>query len=133
MPDEYLVLTQDEVQKNADVFSEDDGDDRMREVSSTLLRGVYDRVQAGQLEIFYRTEGVDFTFVGNANVMMQKAQLPANARQLQEICQILPGEFSRLFGRPIGMENCEMRFIAGRSALDRAFDGALLGTQDPPV
>jgi len=82
VPDEYLVLTQDEVQKNADVFSEDDGDDRMREVSSTLLRGVYDRVQAGQLEIFYRTEGVDFTFVGNANVMMQKAQLPANARQL---------------------------------------------------
>ncbi len=129
VPDEYLVLTQDEVQKNADVFLEDDGDDRMREVSSTMRRGVYDRVQAGQLEIFYRTEGGDIAFVDNVNVMMQKAQLPANARQLQEICQILPEEFSRLFGRPIGMENCEMRAIAGRSALYLAFDGALLGTK----
>ena len=129
VPDEYLVLTQNEVQKNADVFLEDDGDDRMREVSSTMRRGVYDRVQAGQLEIFYRTEGGDIAFVDNVNVMMQKAQLPANARQLQEICQILPEEFSRLFGRPIGMENCEMRAIAGRSALYLAFDGALLGTK----
>lgn len=129
VPDEYLVLTQDEVQKNADVFLEDDGDDRMREISSTMRREVYDRVQAGQLEIFYRTEGVDITFVDNVNVMMQKAELPANARQLQEICQILPEEFSRLFGRPIGMENCEMRAIAGRSALYLAFDGALLGTK----
>ena len=129
VPDEYLVLTQDEVQKNAGVFLEDDGDDRMREVSSTMRRGVYDRVEAGQLEIFYRTEGVDIAFVDNVNVMMQKAQLPANARQLQEICQILPEEFSRLFGRPIGMENCEMRAIAGRSALYLAFDGALLGTK----
>lgn len=129
VPDEYLVLTQDEVQKNADVFLEDSGDDRMREVSSTMRRGVYDRVEAGQLEIFYRTEGVDIAFVDNVNVMMQKAQLPANARQLQEICQILPEEFSRLFGRPIGMENCEMRAIAGRSALYLAFDGALLGTK----
>lgn len=129
VPDEYLVLTQDEVQKNADVFLEDDGDDRMREVSSRIRGGVYDRVQAGQLEIFYRTEGDDIAFVDNVNVMMQKAQLPANARQLQEICQILPEEFSRLFGRPIGMENCEMRPIAGRSALYLAFDGALLGTK----
>jgi len=129
VPDEYLVLTQDEVQKNAGVFLEDDGDDRMREVSSTMRRVVYDRVEAGQLEIFYRTEGGDIAFVDNVNVMMQKAQLPANARQLQEICQILPEEFSRLFGRPIGMENCEMRAIAGRSALYLAFDGALLGTK----
>ena len=129
VPDEYLVLTQDEVQKNADVFLEDDGDDRMREVSSTMRRGVYDRVQAGQLEIFYRTEGGDIAFVDNVNVMMQKAQLPANARQLQEVCQILPEEFSRLFGRPIGMENCEMRAIAGGFALYLAFDGALLGTK----
>ena len=129
VPDEYLVLTQDEVQKNADVFLEDDGDDRMREVSSTMRRGVYDRVQAGQLEIFYRTEGGDIAFVDNVNVMMQKAQLPANARQLQEICQILPEEFSRLFGRPISMDNCDMSAIAGRSALYLAFDGALLGTK----
>lgn len=69
--DEYLVLTQDEVQKNADVFLEDSGDDRMREVSSTMLCEVYDRVQAGQLEIFCRTEGVDIAFVDNVNVMMQ--------------------------------------------------------------
>jgi hypothetical protein len=94
-----------------------------------MRRVVYDRVEAGQLEIFYRTEGGDIAFVDNVNVMMQKAQLPANARQLQEVCQILPEEFSRLFGRPIGMENCEMRAIAGGSALYLAFDGALLGTK----
>lgn len=89
VPDEYLVLTRDEVQKNAEVFFEDAGDGRMRAVSSTLRRGVYDRVQAGQLEIFYRTEGVGSAFVDNVNVMMQKAELPANARQLQDICQLL--------------------------------------------
>ena len=129
VPDEYLVLTRDEVQKNADVFLEDGGDRRLREIPTAMRREVYQRVESGQLEIFYRTEGVDVAFVDNVNVMMQPAELPSNERQLREICQLLPEEFSRIFGRPIGMENCEMRAIAGGSALYLAFDGALLGTK----
>ena len=42
---------------------------------------------------------------------------------------VLPGEFSRLFGRIVSLDGCELRTIAGRNALYLEFDGALPGTK----
>ena len=60
---------------------------------------------------------------------LRLAELPANDGQLREICQLLPGEFSRMFGRPIALDDCELRAVAGRRSLYLAFDGALVGTK----
>jgi hypothetical protein len=91
-------------------------------------RAVYDRVQAGELEIFYRREDTAGSFIDNVNVLMQSADLPSTPAQLEKICQILPTEFSRVFGRPIAMDVCEMRERISRRSLYLEFDGAIPGT-----
>ena len=89
---------------------------------------VFDRVQAGELEIFYRRDGMSGSFVDNVNVLMQPANLPSTPQQLARICQILPSEFSRVFGRPIAMDFCEIRERVNRRSLYLQFDGAIPGT-----
>jgi hypothetical protein len=129
VPDVYLVLTADEVTNNAELFLDDEAGDAYGGVPSALRREVFQRVQNGEIEIFYRTEGVDFDFVDNVNVMVQRAMIPKTGSQLKEVCRILPGEFSRMFGRPIALDDCELRAVAGRRSLYLAFDGALVGTK----
>ncbi|MEM9175372.1 MAG: hypothetical protein AAGC67_09060 [Myxococcota bacterium] len=129
VPDVYLVLTAEEVAKNADLFLSEEADDAYGAIPTALRREVFQRVQSGEIEIFYRTEGVEFDFVDNVNVMVQRALLPNDEAQLAEVCRVLPGEFSRMFGRPIALDDCEIRAVAGRRSLYLAFDGALAGTK----
>jgi hypothetical protein len=129
VPDVYLVLTRDEVRENAAFFVEDEASERFDAIPAPMRRELYDRVRTGQLEIFYRTEDVDLSFVDNVNIMKQRAELPSGAAELREVCELLPAEFSRVFGRPIGLDGCEMRVVADRPALYLAFDGALPGTK----
>lgn len=129
VPDFYLVLTAEEVAKNAELFLDDAEGESAGGIPSAMRREVFARVQAGEIEIFYRTEGVDLGFVDNVNVMVQRARIPSSQRQLDEVCRVLPGEFSRMFGRPIGLDSCELRAVAGRPSLYLAFDGALDGTK----
>lgn len=129
VPDAYLVLTADEVSNNAELFLEEEAGDAYGGIPSALRREVFQRVQDGEIEIFYRTEEVDFDFVDNVNVMVQRARIPKSEAQLAEVCRILPGEFSRMFGRPIALDDCELRAVAGRRSLYLAFDGALAGTK----
>lgn len=127
VPDVWLVLTRGEVAKNASAFMDEDGD-RFGSVPDEMRRVVFARVQAGELEIFYRREGSSGSFVDNVNIMTQPADLPVSERQVAGVCRVLPGEFSRVFGRPIGMDSCEMRELMGRPALYLQFDGAIPGT-----
>ena len=129
VPDAYLVLTAEEVASSADVFLDEEADDAYGGIPSAVRREIFQRVQSGEIEIFYRTEDVDFDFVDNVNVMVQKALIPSSDAQLAEVCRILPGEFSRMFGRPVGLDDCELRAVAGRPSLYLAFDGALAGTK----
>lgn len=129
VPDAYLVLTADEVAENAELFLEESEGDAYGRIPSAMRGEVFARVQRGEIEIFYRTEGVDFDFIDNVNVMVQRARIPTNQAQLDEICSVLPEEFSRMFGRPIGLDDCELRPVVGRSSLYLAFDGALAGTK----
>ena len=112
-----------------ELFLEESKGDVYGRIPSAMRGEVFARVQRGEIEIFYRTEGVDFDFVENVNVMVQRARIPTNQAQLDEICNVLPEEFSRMFGRPIGLDDCELRAVAGRPSLYLAFDGALAGTK----
>lgn len=127
VPDVWLVLTRSEVAENAAAFMDDDGD-RFGSVPPAMREVVFERVAAGQLEIFYRREGISGSFVDNVNIMTQPADLPVSEQQVDGICRVLPGEFSRVFGRPIGLDRCEMRELMGRRALYLEFDGAIPGT-----
>lgn len=128
VPDVWMVFTSDEVVGNAGRFLEDGGASRFEGIPEEMRRAIHDRVQAGELEIFYRSEGTPGSFVENVNVMIQEVALPGTHEQLVGVCRLLPTEFSRIFGRPIGMEACEMRLRADRRALYLQFDGPIPGT-----
>ena len=128
VPNVWLVLTRDEVATSADLFLGDGGSSALESVPLAMRRVVYDRVQAGELEIFYRRDGASGSFVDNVNVLMQPANLPSTVDQVATICEILPTEFSRVFGRPIAMDVCEIRERVSRRSLYLEFDGAVPGT-----
>jgi hypothetical protein len=129
VPNVWLVLTRSEVANSAEIFLGDGGAFGLGSVPLDMRRAVYDRVQAGELEIFYRREDTLGSFIDNVNVLMQSADLPSTPAQLEKICQILPTEFSRVFGRPIAMDVCEMRERISRRSLYLEFDGAVPGTK----
>ena len=128
VPNVWLVLTRGEAADRAEMFFGDGESSRLGSVPLAMRRVVYDRIQAGELEIFYRREGEPGSFIDNVNVLMQPADLPSTAEQLVRICQILPSEFSRVFGRPIAMDVCEFRERVSRRSLYLQFDGAIPGT-----
>jgi hypothetical protein len=128
VPEVWLVLTRSEAAKNASSFLEDDGVGGFGAVPQSTRRAVFERIESGQLEIFYRRDGLSGSFVDNVNVMLQPADLPSSAVELEGFCRALPTEFSRVFGRPIGMDSCEMRVLVNRPALYLQFDGAIPGT-----
>ena len=128
VPEVWQVLSQSEVADNAGVFSGETPNDAMAGVPASMREAVVDRIRAGELEIFYRRDGVTDGFVDNVNVMTQQTNLPSDRPQIDQLCRLLPAEFSRVFGRPIGMERCEVRERAARRALYLQFDGAIPGT-----
>ncbi|MBY0401973.1 hypothetical protein K2X89_16895 [Myxococcota bacterium] len=130
VPDIWLVLTRGEVERNSALFLEEDGGGvgGLDRIPLSMRRTVFDRVLAGELEIFYRRESDSDVFVDNVNFLLQPAELPSTREQLAGVCRLLPGEFSRIFGRPIAMEACEMRDRARRPALYLQFEGAIPGT-----
>jgi hypothetical protein len=130
VPDVWLVLTRREVERNSELLPEDEGDvaEALERIPLSMQRTVFDRVRAGELEIFYRRENASDAFVDNVNLVLQSVELPATREQLAGVCRLLPGEFSRIFGRPISMDACEMRVRAQRPALYLQFEGAVPGT-----
>jgi hypothetical protein len=113
---------------NASRFLGEGRSSRFDAIPLPMRRVLYDRIHAGELEILYRSEGAPGSLVENVNVMIQTVRLPSTHEELVEICRMLPTEFSRAFGRPIGMDVCEMRDRTGRTVLYLQFDGPIPGT-----
>lgn len=128
VPDSWLVLTRSEVVAKAEIFLDEAGSADLASIPLAMRRRVYDRVRAGELEIFYRREGSSGSFIDNVNILVQPGQRPSTPEEVAQICAMLPGEFSRVFGRPISMDVCEIRDRIRRRALYLQFDGAIRGT-----
>jgi hypothetical protein len=128
VPDVWLVLTRSEVVDHAEMFLADDGFSGLRAIPLAMRRMVYDRVRGGELEILYRMEDSSGAFIDNINILVQPGQRPTTPGEVAQICSILPTEFSRVFGRPISMDACEMRDRIRTRALYLQFDGAVPGT-----
>lgn len=130
VPDVWLVLTRGEVEQHAELFLDGSGSgvDALERIPVAMRRTVFDRVRAGELEIFYRRESESDGFVDNVNFLLQRTEPPMTREQLVGVCRVLPTEFSRIFGRPISMEACEMRERLFRPVLYLQFEGAVPGT-----
>lgn len=132
VPDTWLVLTRGAVSERSDLIlgeSDPQNPNVLDVIPEDARRAVLERIERGDLEIFYRRGAVANEFIDNINVMRQSTTFPATPEQVQAICRVLPVEFSRIFGRPIAMDHCEARDMVGRRALYFQFDGAVEGTK----
>jgi hypothetical protein len=128
VPDVWLVLTRGEVERNSSLFLAGDGVAGLDQIPTAMRKHVFDRIRNGELEVFYRRENEAEDFIDNVNFLLQPAELPVSQAELDGVCHALPGEFSRIFGRPIAMEACEMRDRVRGPALYLQFEGAVPGT-----
>jgi len=128
VPDTWLVLTRNEAAAKAEIFLDEAGSSELAAIPLAVRRKVYERIRAGELEIFYRRESSSGSFIDNVNVLVQPGQRPSTPEDVAQICAMLPGEFSRVFGRPISMDVCEIRERIRQRALYLQFDGAIRGT-----
>lgn len=132
VPDVWLVLTRGEVSDHANLLLGDEDPEApsaLDAIPAAMRRVVFGRIQRGEIEIFYRNDLDPGSFLDNINVMRQSTKFPGNAAEVAAICKLLPSEFSRVFGRPITMDMCELRDMVGRAALYFQFDGAVEGTK----
>jgi hypothetical protein len=89
-----------------------------------MRRTVFDRIRAGEPRSHRRESGA--SFVDNVNFCSSRRAAPPD--QLVGVCRVLPVEFSRIFGRPIAMDACELRERVRRPVLYLQFEGAIPGT-----
>jgi hypothetical protein len=130
VPDVWLVLTRGEVERNGTRFVDGEvgGVEPLEQIPLAMRRTVVDRIRAGELEIYYRRESEVTGFVDNVNFLLQPTEPPLSRDQLVGVCRVLPVEFSRIFGRPIAMDACELRERVRRPVLYLQFEGAIPGT-----
>lgn len=135
LPDTWVALTRREVANQADVLLGRDGGQASTDrhvldgLPSEMRAVVVERIERGELEIYYQPDAPVGTFVDNVNVMRQASTLPTSEDEIAAICRVLPREFSRVFGRPIAVDACELRDVIGRRAVYFQFDGATEGTK----
>jgi hypothetical protein len=128
IPEHWLVLTQQELKENPDLFDFDKKD--WGTVDKNLLKDVVDKVKSGNVEVYFNKKTSDSIFLDNINVMKAVGKIPENNTQLQEVCNLLPNQFSSYFGRTIKVYQCKLLDINNLKPLFLEYDGVGEGTRN---
>lgn len=127
LPSHWLVLTKQEVKDNPDLF--DFSREAFPNVNKNLLEQIRGQVESGRIEYYLNQRTSDLEFSDNINVTKILAKIPTNRQELSELCDFLPAELSRLYGRKINLYACEFRKVGGLHTLYADFDGVVEGTR----
>ncbi|MEW6646477.1 MAG: hypothetical protein AB1450_04720 [Pseudomonadota bacterium] len=125
--DDWLVLTPKELKDNPELFNVD----KLKggSIDPALLEQVVGMVRSGQVEVYLHQKTSDARFADNVNFLTQVGRLPTAASEVKGVCDVLPGELSQAFGRPIRMYQCGARQVGKAAALQAEFDGMIEGTR----
>lgn len=124
---DWLIMSQQQLQNGVSVLNSDNP--RFIGMDSGVLRQVAEKVNNGEMEVYFHKGVGAGGFVNNVNVIRQSARIPADAAELKQTCDQLPSAFSQYFGHPISLYQCALVSVDGKSALLLEFDGALGGTR----
>ena len=127
IPEHWLVLTRQELRDNPDVFDFDKK--QFGEVEKNLMRDVISRIESGRVEIYYNQETSDSVFSDNINVVKTIGRIPENEGERHDICSLLPGQLSSVFGREIKVHQCKLKKVNQLDSLFLEFDGVVEGTR----
>jgi hypothetical protein len=100
----------------------------MQALDPAVLAKVRASIEAGSVEYYFPQSEVARAFRDNVNVQMSAGRLPAGAEQVAEACAGLGGALGKAFGRPVEIETCEAREVAGENALFVESGGAIPDT-----
>ncbi len=126
IPEQWLVLTRQELKDNPDLFDLDDK--QFRNVDKNLLKKVTEEIKLGRVEFYFNLVTSDISFADNINVGKNVGKIPENNDQLQKVCDMLPEQLSSYFGRRVRVYQCILKDVNGLSSLFLEFDGMIEGT-----
>ena len=125
VPDNWIVMTRQEIKENADLFS----DFELPGVDPAMTKIIQSKIQSGQLEFFFR-KGAASNFADNINVTKNLQQEIKGDEELAQLCEVLPAEIAKLYGKAVKSYACDLRSIGGHSAVYLDFDGVVDGTRN---
>jgi hypothetical protein len=127
IPLHWLIMSGEEIKKNPDLFDFDTG--VFKNVNKTLLQQIKNQVVQGKAEVYFNKRTSDNYFSDSINVSKGIGRMPQNNSEMKKICDNLPSEFSKLFGKPVKVYSCELRKISGLNASYIEYDGIVENTR----
>jgi len=125
VPDNWIVLSRQEVRENPDLF---DGLS-IEGVSPDVMKNFETRVESGSVEMYFRQEEGVASFADNINVIKQLQVLPETAGDLKKYHEALPAEFEKAFGRRLKLHESRLAEVGGRNAVFLEFEGVVPNTR----
>jgi hypothetical protein len=127
IPSHWLILTKQELQDNPDLLNFEG--DEFKDTNRDVLNQVKNMVAAGQTEIYINKKTSTISFNDTINVMKAIGSLPKTVDELNQVCEVLPKELSKYYGKPTKVYKCELRTVAEFNSLYSVFDGVVDGTK----
>jgi len=127
IPPHWLVMSGEEIKKNPDLFDFDKG--AFKNVDKNFFQQIKNQVAQGKAEIYYNQNTSDNYFWDSINVTKAIERMPQNNSEMKKICNNLPSEFAKIFGKPVKFYSCELRKISGLNAFYIEYDGIAENTR----
>lgn len=125
VPDNWLVLTRQEVKDNPDLFE----NVKINGMSPELMQEIMKKIRSGSIEFYFRQGTEISSFNDNINVVKEIRTIPSSTKDLAKVCEALPGQFKQMFGRPLEFHACEFAEVADRNAIYLEFEGVAPNTR----
>jgi hypothetical protein len=125
VPDNWLVLTRQEVKDNPDLFE----DFTIEGASPELMQALIRKIRSGSVEMYFRQGTEISSFNDNINVYKEIRAIPSSPEGVARECKAVPDQFKQAFGRPFEIHACEIAKVADRNAIYLEFEGIAPNTR----
>jgi hypothetical protein len=95
------------------VFEAAEKNRTLLDMPQDLYAKLKEKIAGGEVEYYYKTDGPSFSI----SVFQQPGTLPQSSNAVQETCQALPEELSKLSKNPVKVYECRLTTLGNSSAL----------------
>ena len=125
IPSHWLIMSAEELKQNPELLAFDN--EMFKNTDKRMFEQVRNMVASRNMEFYWRCRDNQQTasnyFVDTINVSKSLGQLPKNASESKELCDIYPNQLSTAYGKPIEVYSCGYKKVSGLNAFYLEYDG----------
>ncbi len=95
------------------VFEAAEKERTLADLPQDLYAALKEKIAGGDVEYYYRTEGPSFSI----SVFQEPGTIPQSSKEVQDTCQALPEELSKLSTKPVKVYECRLTALGNAPAL----------------